>query len=168
PIVGGEKLRLLPQFRQLALDAVQVVIHVLALVGRLDRAAVIEDHPVDFEHLFVVLDLLRMLEKRADHPGVGQDGIEPFHCFLGRHGRASGFVDTAATAAGFAEDLPDSASSLENNTSAAPAPTRMMPSHIFQPGRSTAKWKGWPGFGCQSELTTVLMIGARPKISGAM
>src|SRR5262249_12116353 len=137
--VRREELSLLPQFRQLAFDAVKIILHVLALICRFHCAAVVEDHAVDFEHLRVVLDFLGVLEERAHHPGVSEDSLEPLHRFFCRHGLASGEDEAAATAVGLAAALPDSASSLENRTNAAPTPTRMMPSHSFQPGNSTAK-----------------------------
>src|SRR5207244_1859751 len=118
-------------------------LRVLALVGRFHRAAVVEDHAVDFEHLGVVLDFFGMLEKRAHHPGVGEDGVEPFHRFFGHHGLASGAM-AAVTAVGLAAVLPVSTSSFEKSTRAAPIPTRMMPSHSFQPGNSSPKWNGSP------------------------
>src|SRR5262249_39873415 len=129
---------------------------------------------MNFKHRLVVLHLVGVLKEGAHHPGMGQDNIDPFHGLFWRHGFASGMVGAARAAtatpargpAGFC--LLDSASSLENSTSAAPTPTRTMPAHSFQPGKSKPKWNGWPFSGCQNMLTIVLMIGANPKMSGAM
>src|SRR5579884_1328796 len=62
----------------------------------------------------------------------------------------------------------DSDRSLANRTRNAPAATEKMPSHRTGCGMVKPKWNGLPFFGCQTMLTSVLMIGARPKIKGAM
>src|SRR5207248_11519525 len=77
----------------------------------------------------------------------------------------STFEVCTAAGVGF---VPDSFSSLANSTNAAPTPTRMTPATSFQPGNSKLKFAQLPAFGCQTMLTSTLMTGARPKISGAM
>src|SRR5262245_34078536 len=151
----------------------EIFLRVFPFVGRLDSAAVVENHAMDFEHCGIVLNFLGMLEERAHHPGVGEHGIEPFHRFLGRHGLASGIglasaVCAGVVCAGGVFCSPASVSSLEYRTNAAPTPTRMMPTHRTGWTPLRPKCQGSPFWGCQIMLTRTLMTGARPKISGAM
>src|SRR5439155_9737192 len=112
------------------------------------------------------------------HPGVSEEDVQSLDRFARGHRCGSGqgvsrdgpsLVE--ATAAGFGLSdafLCASTSSLEKSTRAAPRPTSTIPTQSFQPGSSTLKWKGFPGSGCQTVLTSVLIMGARPKINGAM
>src|SRR5262249_22015409 len=173
-VLLGEELGHAAQLRQLAAQAAQVLLDVLPLVARLHGADGVEDHPVDFEHLLIVLHFVGVFEELTHHPGVRQNDVEALDRFFGGHCGPSWMpvAGAAATAGagGFrtALFLPASASSLENSTRAAPRPTRIIPTHSFQPGKWTSKWNGSPGFGCQKELTSTLITGARPKMSGAM
>src|SRR5262249_41874611 len=135
-ILPGEELRRAAQLRQLALDAAEIVCVVLALIAGLHGTDRVEQRAVDLEHLLVVLDLLRVLEEGADHPGVGQDDVDALDRFLGGHGCVSGVVCGGRSAGGVLTWLDGvsffgggdvSPSSLEYRTSPAPSPTRMMP-----------------------------------------
>src|SRR5262245_48570733 len=145
----------------------QILRGVLTLPGRLGRPDEVEDPPMHVEHLLVFLDLVGVLEEIAHHPGVRHHHVDALHRLVRTHIGFSAPAAGATACAGAGRGLL-STSSLLNSTSAAPAPTSRMPSHSFQPGNSKEKWNGCPGLGCQIELTIVLMIGARPKINGAM
>src|SRR5262245_60021622 len=142
-----------------------ILLGIAALLRRLDGPADVEDGAVDVEDLLVLLGLVGVLEERPHHPRVGEDAVELRHRLLVGHGYAPGcgLLGAAWLAAGFGACWL-SASSLENSTSAAPAPTSTMPTHSFQPGISRWKWNGSPFCGCQTTLTSVLITGARPKI----
>src|SRR5262249_34605628 len=117
-----------------------------------------------------LLDLLGVLEKRPHHPGVCQHDVQAPNRFFRAHRDASdtGAADAAGRALAGSAGGPDSDSSFEYNTSAAPEPTSTMPSHNDQCGTVSPKCNGWPLAGCQTLLTSVLITGARPKINGAM
>src|SRR5439155_17644123 len=170
PVFRLEKLRRAAQLRQLPSCPVQVLRGVLGLVARLHRPDVIEDHPVYVQHLLVVLHLVGVLEEIADHPGVRQHQVEPFHRLGGTHGWLSVAlaVDAGSTLAGGVFGAAASDTSLEYSTKAAPAPTRMMPTHSSGWAGLTPKCQGSSLTGCQNMLTTTLITGARPKMSGAM
>src|SRR4051812_35646950 len=169
PILAREQLGHATQLGELAPDAMQVVLRVPALVGRLDGPAVVEDGARHVEQFLVVLHLVGVLEVRPHHPGVGENDVEALDGFFGGHGAASETGPTGG--AGCGAGLPagaDSESSLEYSTRAAPRPTDTMPNHRDQCGTFTPKCSGPPAWGCHKMLTRVLITGARPKISGAM
>src|SRR6185312_150554 len=124
------------------------------------------------EHLLALLNFVRMLEERADHPGVSENQIQALNRVVGchDHGTGAGVGWSPGETAGDGFGLPPSVSSLENSTRKVPAATSKMPSGIFHPGISRWKIHVSPvfGLGCQTRLKTVLMSGARAKISGAM
>src|SRR5262249_11133251 len=168
-----QRLRRAAQLRELAADAVQIFLRVVALRRRFRGAHIVEQRARHVEEFLVVLDLLGVLEEGTHHPQMSENALQTRNRFLGCHGgvRGAGCGKGAAATAGgdgLAACLVVSASSFEKSTRAAPTPTRMMPTHSFQPGTSTWKWNGSPLRGCQSMLTRVLMTGARPKIKGPM
>ena len=55
------------------------------LQRRLHGADAVVERPRHLPHLVAVLDLVGVLQKGADHPGVGQDGVQPCHSFFGAH-----------------------------------------------------------------------------------
>src|SRR5262249_38648628 len=119
----------------LAAEAVEIFLRVLPLVARLDRANEVVNRAMDFEHLFVVLDFLRVLEESADHPGVGQHDVEPLHCLVGRHGwmfseatgGGGGDSTFALASACLASRVSRSRSALEYSTRPAPTAASTIP-----------------------------------------
>jgi len=81
-----QRCRRLPQLRQLSSYPPEILLVILPLVARLRRANVVVNHAVDFQKLRLVLDLLGVLKKAANHPGMGQDDVQPLDGFGRRHG----------------------------------------------------------------------------------
>ncbi len=78
-ISGTAKLRELP------LQPTEEVGEVAALKRWFHGPDAVVQRSRNFEHALVRLDLVRVLEKRADHPGVCQDGVQPANRILGCH-----------------------------------------------------------------------------------
>lgn len=108
PVLRGEVLGGPTEFAQLALDAVQELFHVTALKGRLRRADVVENRAVDVEEVFLLGDVVAVLEERPHHPGMGQGDLQAFDRLLGCHGVAVPGLGVGGFGAGA-----DSASSFE-------------------------------------------------------